>query len=187
MKLIVKKFGGCMKRLVLVLSVVLLGISFSYATVTVSIGDYKKIYQTSARFGIDAQEDTIIEADGLKIIVPAGQKVIVRTDINDKGETVISISGFDFKNIKVNGYLLSSNEKSFFNINAKTGEILVVDGYLTIKDPKGHMLFAAKNVPFAIDLDTKLNSESPLDIIKKISNDDEKRQELKDLSPSAPR
>lgn len=176
-----------MKRAILVLFVIMLGVSFSYSTVTVSIGEYKKEYKTSARFGIDAQEDTIIESNGLKIIVPAGQKVIVRADINENGETIISISGIGFKNIKINGYDLSTNEKSFFTVNTKTGEILVIDGYLTIKDPKGHMLFAAKNVPFSIDLNTKLNVESPLDIIKEISNDDEKRQELKDLSPSAPR
>lgn len=176
-----------MKRAVLVLSIVMLGVSFAYSTVTVSIGEYKKVYQTNARFGIDAQEDTIIESNGLKIVVPAGQKVIVRADINENGETIISISGSDFKNIRVNGYALSSNEKSFFTINAKTGEILVVDGYLTIKDPKGHMLFAAKNVPFTIDLTTTLSTDSPLNIIKNISNEDEKNQELKDLSPSAPR
>lgn len=176
-----------MKRAVLVLSVVMLGFSFAYAAVTVSIGEYKKVYQTNARFAIDAQEDTIIESNGLKIVVPAGQKVIVRSDINEKGETIISISGFDFKNIRVNGYTLSSNEKSFFTINAETGEIFVVDGYLTIKDPKGHMLFAAKNVPFTIDLTTTLDTDSPIDVIEKISNEDEKRQEIEDLSPSAPR
>ncbi|MDD5021029.1 MAG: hypothetical protein PHR82_02695 [Endomicrobiaceae bacterium] len=176
-----------MKRAVLVLFMIMLGVNFAYTAVTVSIGEYKKVYKSSARFGIDADEDVIIESNGMKIVVPKGQKVIVRADVNEKGETIISISGSSFKDINVNGYDLSSNEKSFFTINAKTGEILVVDGYLTIKDPKGHMLFAAKNVPFTIDLTTTLNTDSPINIIKKISNEDEKRQEIEDLSPSAPR
>ena len=176
-----------MKRIVLVLFMIMLGANFAYTAVTVSIGEYKKVYQSNARFGIDADEDVIIESNGVKIIVPKGQKVIVRADINEKGETIISISGSSFKDINVNGYTLSSNEKTSFTINSKTGEILVVDGYLTIKDPKGHMLFAAKNVPFTIDLTATLNTDSPINIIKKISNEDEKRQEIEDLSPSAPR
>ena len=177
-----------MKKLFLmVVFTVLFCAVFSYAAVTVSVGEYKKTYENIARFAIDAQEDAVIVCDGLRIVVPKGQKVIVRADVNEKGETIMSISGTGLKNIEINGYILSSTEKSFFTVNSKTGEVIVLDGYLTVKDSKDHIMFAAKNVPFTIDLSLSSDMNTTLEIISTVTDNDEKKQEQKDLSPSAPR
>jgi len=183
--------GGCyMKKAIFTLFVFLFCGTFAYTEVVVSAGDYKKIYNETAKFGINSQEDVIITSDKLTIMVPKGQKVIVRIDINENGETVINISGTGFRNIEINGYLVSSTEKTSFSINSKTGEIVVTDGYLTAKDRQGHIMFAAKNVPFKIDLDAASvisDAESKFKIINEITDNDERKQEQKDLSPSAPR
>ena len=182
--------GYYMKKTIFTLLMFLFCIQFGYTEVIVSAGDYKKIYNETAKFGINSQEDVIITSDKLKIMVPKGQKVIVRIDINENGETVINISGTGFRNIEINGYLVSSTEKTSFSVNSKTGEIVVTDGYLTAKDRQGHIMFAAKNVPFKIDLDAASvisDAESKFKIINEITDNDERKQEQKDLSPSAPR
>lgn len=176
-----------MRKLFPVLLVVLFCASFSYSAVTVSLGKNKKVYENTATFAIDAQEDTIIESDGLKIVVPKGQKVMVSANVNEKGETIITVSGTGTKNIKINGYSISSNEKSSFTVNSKTGEVLVQEGYLTIKDSKGNTMFAGKGVPFTIDLSVPLMGSPKLDAMNKIVDKDEKKQEEQDLSPSTPR
>jgi hypothetical protein len=136
--------GYYMKKTIFTLFMFLFCIQFGYTEVIVSAGDYKKIYNETAKFGINSQEDVIITSDKLKIMVPKGEKVIVRIDINENGETVINISGTGFRNIEINGYLVSSTEKTSFSINSKTGEIVVTDGYLTAKDRQGHIILRQK-------------------------------------------
>lgn len=168
-----------MKKTIFTLLMFLFCIQFAYTEVVVSAGDYKKIYNETAKFGINSQEDVIITSDKLTIMVPKGQKVIVRIDINENGETVINISGTGFRNIEINGYLVSSTEKTSFSVNSKTGEIVVTDGYLTAKDRQGHIMFAAKNVPFKIDLDAASvisDAESKFKIINEITDNDEENR-----------
>lgn len=157
------------------------------AAVVVSSGDEEKIYNNNARFAIDSDEDAFIKCDGVTIVVPKMQKILSRVEFNERGERIISISGSKFKNIKINGYNISSNEKCFFIINVVTGEITVLDGYLTVKDYNGNILFAAKNVPFFIDLKNPGNEQDKQDRLQTLVDNETKKQELRDLSPSAPR